>query len=162
MRGDSVLPNGHQRDILDLSIQRNTHYILTATIKNFGLTGREDLDVYMKVENWNEIVTDPQDIRDYTLKISQSHFYHERLKEETSVVMIETDHPDGWSAYSYAGEQFLNYIYLNDGLWEVKGQDSGPLKITTTDKASSARFIIDVIVGSITKPIVVEVSGAID
>ncbi|MDR2775809.1 MAG: hypothetical protein LBC19_13940 [Tannerella sp.] len=153
MSGDSILPNGHRRDIYDLSIQRNTHYIITAMIKNFGLTGKEDLDVYLKVANWEEVGLGPEDIDNYTLNISQGEFHV--TKGETAVVRIETNHREGWRA-TVSGD-----LELRDGTGyasSLQRQDSGPLEFRVKTTATSGSHYIDIIVGKITKRIKVTVS----
>ncbi|MDR2041981.1 MAG: hypothetical protein LBP98_06635 [Tannerella sp.] len=151
MRGDSILPNGHQRDILDLSIQRNTHYDIQAKIKNFGLTGNEDMDVYLKVENWVEANLDSLDVVDYTLNISQSQFTIPLNHE--AVVYIETNHPEGWSANVDPSSNFS--LNGSSGVTSLSRQDSGPLKFKAT---ATGTYHINVIVGKVTKQIKVIVT----
>jgi hypothetical protein len=150
MKGDTCLSNGHQRDILDLSIKRNTHYIINASIKNFGLTGDEDMDLYLEVKDWWDGDVEPKDIGDYTFNISQSEFTIPR--GHTGVVRIETDHQDGWSAI--ASDPGL--VLTVDGVTPpLVNQGSGPLKF---ESATARSYYIDVTVGSITKRITVVVS----
>jgi hypothetical protein len=155
MRGDSILPadpphrpDPHQRDIMDLSIQRNTHYTITAKVKNFGLTGKEDLDVYLQVEDWMETEVDTTDIGNYMLNISQGEF--EIPVGHMSVVNIETDHPKGWSA-TVTG----SLVLTDSGVSSLAGQDSGPLTFKAT---SAGTYYIHVTIGKITRHIKVEAS----
>jgi hypothetical protein len=146
MRGDSTLSGGHQRDVLDLSIQRNTHYDITANIRNFGLTGNEDMDVYLKVEQWTPVPMDTTLIIDYWLNISQSDF--EITVGQTAVVMIETDHWDGWSA-TVDGD-----LVLNGSDTSLSRQDNGPLRFKANSQtAPNQYYYINVKVGKITKRI---------
>jgi hypothetical protein len=148
MKGDSVV-NGHQRDVLDLSIQRNTHYEIKANIRNFGLTGNEDMDVYLKVEQWKDTPIDSIDVIDYTLNVSQSDF--NIPVGHTAVVRIETNHPYGWSAtITDINGTIITGLVLNGSLANLSGQESGPLNFKAT---VAGTYYINVTVGKITKRI---------
>jgi hypothetical protein len=168
MRGDSVIPpgvnakapNGHERGILDLSILRNRHYQITARIKNFGLTGDQDMDVYLNVVKWNPIVSDPGDVGDYTLNVSQSQFTIP--KNHTAAVTVETDHPEGWNAYvaTTSSDSILLYDRYNsskpwtDSLTRQEPGPSNPLKFKLGSSAvSGTAYYIDVNVDKIIKRI---------
>jgi hypothetical protein len=146
MRGDSIITfdNGstHERDVLDLSIRRNTHYKITATIKNFSLTGNEDLAIYMKVEDWRGFEQNDEPV-DYTFNVSQSDF--SIPVGHTGLVYIETNYREGWSA-SVEGS-----LVLNGGVsLPITGQDSGPLQFRAT---AAGTHYINIQVGKVTKRI---------
>jgi hypothetical protein len=151
MKGEEsyTFPNGstHERDALDLSIRRNTHYVISASIQNFGLSGDQELTIRMKVEDWVFNEMEPPDIWDFTFNISQSYF--KIPANHTGVVRIETDHQKGWEA------NVVGDLYLNDSptIKHLERQGSGPLKFTATN---SGTHYIDVTVGSVTKRIKVE------
>jgi hypothetical protein len=150
MLGDSIV-DGHRRDILDLSILRNTHYVIGGRITNLSLTGDQDLGVKLVVVDWDDTkVIDPWDIGDYSITISQSDFQVPTTSLPfTGVVTIETDYNRGWSASS----SNPSMVTLNGSVTN----QFGPLRFTVNNGATGTTYI-DVTVGKITKRIRIVVS----
>jgi hypothetical protein len=133
MLGDSILPDGHQRNVGDVSVLRNTHYVIDARIVNFDKSGYMDIDLKLDVIAWDGTIADPDDVHDYALFVSQSEF-HPTSSPYKGVVNIVTDYGKGWNASveSATGGATCTLQPL------VTGQPSGALNFTYTGGSPSS------------------------
>ncbi|MDR1745956.1 MAG: hypothetical protein LBR49_01615 [Tannerella sp.] len=145
MRGDTVDRYGNERTVLDLDIRRNTHYIFYATLKNFDLTGDEDVEIYLKVADWTEKPLSPWDVGEKSLTLSRSVFSGVGAGFE-GVVYVDTDSPDGWTATVASGSIVL--IDNAGATTTYTNEPSGQLRFRANGNGE-----INVVVGTVTKKI---------
>ncbi|MDR3267821.1 MAG: hypothetical protein LBT83_01970 [Tannerella sp.] len=156
MLGDSILPDGHVRNVSDLNIQRNTHYKIDARIMNFDQSGGSDITLNLVVEPWATAATDTTEIGEQMLYVSQNLFTVPTNTAYFGVVNVDTDYKGGWSA-TVTSTSGASCLISSDGGGSYTSSSyasisSGQLKFTYTGPAGS-NAIITVTAGNITRKI---------
>ncbi|GEM_PF-1899207 len=130
----------------ELTVSRNTHYNIKATIVSFEETSNTGLDIVAKIIDWNEGGTTTPDPEVYSLTLSESSFKIGSTigianNPYEGVVTVTTSNPAGWTAKS-----------TSSGLTIVSTtNDKLTFKIAASTSVSS--WTIDVVTGKVTKQI---------
>lgn len=127
----------HKASVRQLRIDRNSHYMIQATIVGFDRASNHELIIKPEVVDWGLRDVDPN-LNQYNLTVSQDEFFVTGATTYTGTVKVTTNYPAGWTATcAQAG---------------VTLTPSGNT-LTFTIPAIAGTYIIKVIAGNITKEI---------
>lgn len=138
---------GSSTTVADLTVSRNTHYMIEAYIKGFHQS--HSLTVNAKVVGWEGVNIDTG-YPTYLLTVSRDNF--NLAAGSQGAVYINTDHPDGWKATIGNGSGQTSFVGYTAG---TANMPPGYLTFQVNGAITTADTV-KVTAGNITKKILIE------